>query len=40
MFELNLVAYGWGLGLVMVGWIAGLVVSYAFTLAGGISRIG
>ena len=37
--ELNLTAYGYGLGLVMVGWIAGLGVAYAFSLARGIGRI-
>ena len=30
---LNMTAYGMGLGLVMVGWMAGLVVSYAFSMA-------
>ena len=38
-FTLNLTAYGYGLGLVMVGWIAGLGVSYAFSLSRGIGRI-
>lgn len=30
---LNIAAYGMGLGLVMVGWMAGIVVSYAFAMA-------
>jgi hypothetical protein len=34
---LNLAAYGMGLGLVLIGWIAGLVVSYVFSI---IRRIG
>ena len=34
--ELDLAAYGAGLGLVMIGWISGLVVSYAFSLAKGV----
>jgi hypothetical protein len=38
MLELNLTAYGYGLGLVIAPWIAGLVVSYAFSLAN-ISKI-
>lgn len=38
-FTLNLTAYGYGLGLVMAGWIAGLGVSYAFSLVRGIGRI-
>ena len=37
--ELNLTAYGYGVGLVMVGWVAGLGVSYAFSLARGIGRL-
>lgn len=40
LFELNLTAYGWGLGVVMAGWMAGLIVSYAFSLASGVSRLG
>ncbi len=35
--ELNIEAFGYGLGLVLVGWIAGLVVSYVFSI---IQRIG
>jgi len=37
---LNVTAYGMGLGLVLVGWIAGLVVSYAFSAARTIGRVG
>jgi hypothetical protein len=37
---LNVTAYGMGLGLVLVGWIAGLVVSYAFSTARTIGRVG
>jgi hypothetical protein len=40
MFELNLTAFGYGLGFVMVGWMAGLIVSYAFTLARATGRLG
>lgn len=38
MLELNMTAYGYGLGLVIAPWVAGLIVSYAFSLAG-ISKI-
>ena len=34
---INLTAYGMGLGLVLIGWIAGLVVSYVFSI---VRRIG
>ncbi len=37
---LNLIAYGMGLGLVLVGWIAGLVVSYVFSISRNVGRIG
>lgn len=37
---INLAAYGMGLGLVMVGWIAGLVVSYVFSIIRGIGHLG
>ncbi len=37
VFELNLVAYGYGLGIVMCGFIAGLVVSQIFSVNRGIS---
>ncbi len=37
---LNLTAYGYGLGVVLVGWIAGLVVSYVFSISRGIGRLG
>ena len=29
---LNLTAYGMGLGLVMVGWVAGMVIGYVFSM--------
>ncbi len=29
---LNLAAYGMGLGLVMAGWVAGMVVGYIFSV--------
>jgi hypothetical protein len=35
---IDLMAFGYGLGLVIAGWMAGVVVSFAFSLAGGISR--
>ncbi len=38
MLELNLTAYGIGLGLVIVSWIGGIIVGYAFSLAN-ISKI-
>jgi hypothetical protein len=37
---LNLIAYGMGLGLVLIGWIAGLVVSYVFSLIRGVGNLG
>ncbi len=37
---LNLVAFGSGLGVVMVGWIAGLVVSYVFSIIRNIGNLG
>lgn len=37
---LNLSAYGMGLGLVLVGWIAGLVVSYVFSIIRNVGRLG
>lgn len=38
--SLNVTAFGVGLGLVMVGWIAGLVVSYVFSIIRGVGRLG
>jgi hypothetical protein len=37
---LNLAAYGMGLGLVLVGWMAGLVVSYVFSINRGVGTLG
>ena len=37
---LNIEAYGMGLGLIMVGWMAGIVVSYAFAMARSIRFMG
>ena len=37
---LNLSAFGSGLGLVLVGWIAGLVVSYVFSIIRNVGRLG
>lgn len=37
---LNLTAYGIGLGLVLAGWVAGLVVSYAFSVVRNIRYLG
>ena len=37
---LNIAAYGMGLGLVLVGWVAGIVVSYAFAMARGVRYMG
>ncbi len=36
----NLTAYGMGLGLVLIGWIAGLVVSYVFSIIRRIGSLG
>ena len=36
---INLELFGAGIGLVMIGWIAGLVVSYLFSVNIGISRM-
>jgi hypothetical protein len=36
---LNLTAYGMGLGLVLVGWMAGLVVSYLFSMNSRLGRM-
>jgi len=37
---LNMTAYGMGLGLVMAGWMAGMIVSYALSAARAIGRFG
>lgn len=37
---LNLTAYGMGLGLVLIGWMAGLVVSYVFSISRNVGRLG
>ena len=37
---LNLSAYGMGLGLVMAGWMAGMIVGYAFSAAKSIGMFG
>jgi len=37
---INLSAFGYGLGLVMIGWIAGLVVSYVFSIIRRIGTLG
>lgn len=37
---LNLTAFGMGLGLVLAGWVAGLVVSYAFSIARNVRYLG
>jgi len=37
---LNLTAYGMGLGLVLIGWMAGLVVSYVFSTSRNVGRMG
>ena len=38
--SLNVTAYGIGLGLVLVGWVAGLVISYVFSIIRGVGRLG
>ena len=37
---INLAAYGMGLGLVMVGWIAGMTVSYVFSIVRNLRYLG
>jgi hypothetical protein len=37
---INLTAFGYGLGLIMIGWIAGLVVSYVFSIIRRIGTLG
>jgi len=37
---LNLTAFGSGLGLVLIGWIAGLVVSYVFSIVRNVGNLG
>ena len=37
---IKMTAYGVGLGLVLVGWVAGLVVSYVFSIIRGVGRLG
>lgn len=39
VMTLNLELFGTGIGLVLVGWIAGLVVSYLFSINIGIGQI-
>ena len=37
---LNLEAYGMGVGLVMAGWIAGMIVSYVFSMVRNLRYLG
>jgi len=37
---LNLTAYSMGLGLVLIGWIAGLVTSYVFSIIRKVGSLG
>jgi hypothetical protein len=37
---INLAAYGYGLGLVMAGYLAGLVVSQFFAVVRSVSHLG
>ena len=37
--DLNLTLYGAGIGLVMIGWMAGLVVSFLFSLNKNIGTL-
>jgi hypothetical protein len=30
--------FGWGCGLVMAGWVAGMIVNYVFTMANYAGR--
>lgn len=39
IMTLDLQAFGSGIGLVMTGWICGLVVSYVFSLIGILPNI-
>jgi hypothetical protein len=36
---LNLTAYGMGLGLVIVGWVAGMIIGYAFSVVRSIGHL-
>lgn len=36
----DLSAYGMGLGLVMVGWVCGMIVSYLFNIIRRLGAIG
>ncbi len=36
---LDVTQFGYGVGIIMVGWIAGLTVSYAIELVRGIRRL-
>jgi|GEM_PF-2033538 len=37
---INLTAYGIGLGLVIAGWMGGMVVGYVFSLVSNIRHLG
>ena len=39
-FTLDVTYFGTGIGLVLVGWAAGLVVSYVFSLINIVSNLG
>jgi len=36
---LDIAAFGYGLGLVLIGWIAGLVVSYIFSIIRKVGQL-
>lgn len=38
--ELNISSFGAGVGLVMVGWASGLVISYVFALVRRVGSLG
>jgi hypothetical protein len=37
---LNLETYGMGVGLVMAGWVAGMIVSYVFSMVRNLRYLG
>jgi len=39
-FTLDITQFGTGIGLVLVGWAAGLIVSYFFNLTAILSTLG
>ena len=40
MFTINLTAYGYGVGLVLVGFAAGILLSHVFSVIRGVTQLG